>query len=157
MNVQIRQGVVDAVGALEGQAKEPAPCPQGSARQGLGPRCLNACLCLVSLSPEKPSAPVQSLHHVLQPGLPQRPQRGPLCAQLLRQPPPVPPSQRLSGVWTLPLGESSGWEMPGGVSRAGGGGSGRRSQLCKEKQGHGEREGRPGLASARAKTIWRSQ
>lgn len=74
----------------------------------LSPTCLKTCLCPFLLSPEESPDPVQSLHHILQPGLPQRPERGPLCARLLRQPPPVPPGQRLCGVWTLPHGESSG-------------------------------------------------
>lgn len=121
VNGETRPGVLGAAPRHAGPARTGRGAGTLSPRRGrqdLGPGCLNGGLRLVSLSPEKPSAPVQSLHRVLQPGLPQRSQRGPLCAQLLRQPPPVPASQRLSGVWTLPLGESSGWEMPGGASRA---------------------------------------
>lgn len=39
----------------------------------LSPMCLKTCLYLFLLSPEESPDPVQSLHHILQPGLPQRP------------------------------------------------------------------------------------
>lgn len=39
----------------------------------LSPTCLKTCLCLFLLSPEEFPDPVQSLQHILQPGLPQCP------------------------------------------------------------------------------------
>lgn len=150
MNGKTRPGVLGTAPRHAGPARTGRGAGTLSPRRGrqdLGPGCLNGGLRLISLSPEKPSAPVQSLHRVLQPGLPQRSQRGPLCAQLLRQPPPVPASQRLSGVWTLPLGESSGWEMPGGASRAwgarGGGRLGGGASYAGRSKGVGKGRGGP--------------
>lgn len=90
---------------------------------GIWVQGVKTCPRLFPLSPEEPPDSVQSLHHVLQPGLPQHPQWRPLCAQLLCQPPPVPSGQQLCGIRTLPHGESLGGGV-GGVSRAQGWGPG---------------------------------
>lgn len=123
---------------------------------GIWVQGVKTCPRLFPLSPEEPPDSVQSLHHVLQPGLPQHPQWRPLCAQLLCQPPPVPSGQQLCGIRTLPHGESLGGGV-GGVSRAQGLGAGRRNQLHKERHESAEREGSPGSASVHGKTIWGSQ